>query len=415
MCEFLRLNILFWTLIHKHKLSNTTILQQASYTMSDWIPLTLDRLTNALKEVFRWDDLAVQLKVSYHRIQEIKEEFQTVEQRKRAALQSWLESNPKGASWESLIAALRLMKQERVALTIETEFHCQPPDDTSLQAPSTTPTEKTEPASKSTRTREIIDNVAKLERKFRRLFCEAQVDFSRKQSQSPEFLPKFRASLAVLPMSLKHSHMKFLEEKSLKITNATTIEELLFILGNYSNYWNHELITEAITTFGNDALLGEHKLYLSDLREFQRTTRLAEFILASTGRMEIPTHFSKVVTQMKADSNTCTLEEIEQFRQELAQRASIDSIAIIFSGGDIGSILLVWGVPSSAVPLVLEAMDEEFLHTHGIESTTIDGIDIHDYPQSPESDNRSQEQQDHGVTSKVGEVDYPSWLVECAS
>ena len=378
--------------------------------MSDWVPLTLDNLTNALETVYNWDGLALRLKVGYHRIQEIREEFQTVEQRKRASLQFWLENTP-DASWDMVINALKQIHLKGVAKRIETEFRCvQPPEDTSSRDATTTLSEKTRPApSKSARTKEIRDNVAKLENKFLRLFCKVQADFSKKQSKSPEFLPEFRTSLAMLPVSLKRSHTKFIDEKSSKIAKATTIDELLSILGIYSNYWNHDLITHVITTFGDETLQGELEKYLKDLREFRTTTRLSEFITANTGRLEIPTDFSTLVTEMKADFHICTLEEIEQFRQDMAQRAHVD---VIFSHGESGSIVLFWGVPSHAVPLVLEAMDEEFLQSYGIESASIDGIDIRDYPQPDDYDQRSREQQDHGVTVKVSELDYPSLLVE---
>ena len=381
--------------------------------MSDWVPLTLDNLTNALRPVSNWDGLAVQLKVHYYRVQEIMEEFPKVEQRKRASLQFWLENTP-DASWDMVINALKQIHLKGVAKRIETEFRCvQPPEDTSSRDATTTSSEKTRPApSKPARTKEVRDNVAKLENKFRCLFCKAQADFSKKQSQSPEFLSEFRASLVLLPVSLKHSHMKFLEGKGSKIANANTIDELFLILGIYSNYWNHDLITHVISTFGDVALKAELDDYLRDLREFHTTTKLSEFIVATTGRLEIPAHFSKIVTKMKADSNTCTLEEIELFRQELAQRASIENFALPFLDGESGSIVLVWGVPSCAVPLVLEAMDKEFLQSYGIESASIDGIDIRDYPQPDDYDQRSQEQQDHRGTIKVGELDYPSLLVE---
>ena len=73
--------------------------------MMAWETLSLKNLTNGLREVDDWKQLAIQLDIQYHELQKFISEHQKVEDQKQAMLQFWLNKDLK-ASWETLLSAL---------------------------------------------------------------------------------------------------------------------------------------------------------------------------------------------------------------------------------------------------------------------------------------------------------------------
>ena len=83
-----------------------------------WFPLVL---TNALRELNEWYDLGLQLDIEDHYLDKFLSENQKIDECKRAMLQFWLKSDEE-PSWEKLISALRVMKQNCLVKKIEKNY-----------------------------------------------------------------------------------------------------------------------------------------------------------------------------------------------------------------------------------------------------------------------------------------------------
>ena len=94
--------------------------------------LSLKNLTNALRKVDDWQGLGIQLEIDYHELQKVAKVHSTIEERKYAVLQLWLDRDTK-ASWEKLHSALSEMKLNRVADKVKRKY--QMPLSTQLENP----------------------------------------------------------------------------------------------------------------------------------------------------------------------------------------------------------------------------------------------------------------------------------------
>ena len=95
-----------------------------------WVTLSLKNLINALHEVGDWQGLGIQLDIEYCELQKIAKVHPTVEERKYAMLQFWLDKDIQ-ASWETVLVSLGKMNMERIAEKIKKEF--QTPTSTQSQ------------------------------------------------------------------------------------------------------------------------------------------------------------------------------------------------------------------------------------------------------------------------------------------
>ena len=103
-------------------------------TVMPWATLSLKNLINALHEVDDWQGLGIRLDIEYCELQKIAKDHPTVEERKYAMLQFWLNKDIQ-ASWETLLVSLGKMNLKRVAENIKREY--QIPSSTHSQGEST--------------------------------------------------------------------------------------------------------------------------------------------------------------------------------------------------------------------------------------------------------------------------------------
>ena len=215
---------------------------------------------------------------------------------------------------------------------------------------------------------------------YDKLVANTAERFSENQETSPNFLRKLRTSVAVLPTSLKYQHNYFLEQHSSRIAKTTTVEEIFSILNSYWNFLNCSLLAHIIDKFGDEDLTKELSAYTTALKEFRSRTKIADFSKTCAHESsEIPPEFVELRMRMGPNWEHCTLEDIEEHRQSLAQNSSLADYAIYFMAGFPGSIYLLWSVPDHAVGFLAITMDQQFCNRHGIEEMTIDGEDLEEY------------------------------------
>ena len=211
------------------------------------------------------------------------------------------------------------------------------------------------------------------------LVANAVGTFGEKQEDSPRFFRKLRASVAVLPTSLKYQHHYFLKQHSSEIAKTTTVEEIFFILNSYWNFLNCSLLVHIINKFGDEDLKKELSAYTTALKEFRSRTKVTDFSKMCAESSEIPPEFVALRTRMGPNWEHCTLEDIEEHQQSLAENSSLADYALYFMAGFPGSIYLLWSVPKHAVNFLAITIDQQFCNRHGIEEVTIDGENLEKY------------------------------------
>ena len=356
--------------------------------------LSLKNLTNALNKVEDWEGLGIQLDIEYHELQKIFKDRSSTEERKRAMLQFWLKNGTK-PSWKTLHAALRKLNLKNIAEEIKQEYEVpsstQPEDDPPLVSdnvtsvdtlhtdlPSSPPTDQPEETS-AMGVKKMQQEIATLVTKYDDLVSRTVETFSEMQEDSPHFIRRLRATVAVLPTSLKYQHQYFLEHHSSQIAKSTTVEEILSILNNYCDFLNCSLLAHIIGKFGDDKLQKQLRNYMEALREFRSQTKIADFMETCTGSPNLSPEFAALETKMSPEWEHRTLEEAEEYRNTMTQKSSLANYVVSLVKGKPGSIYLVWSVPERAVQFVAAAMDSEFLYHHCIEAVAIGGEDLEVY------------------------------------
>ena len=388
-----------------------------------WATLSLKNLINALHEVGDWQGLGIQLDIEYCELQKIAKVHTTVEERKYAMLQFWLDKDIQ-ASWETVLVSLGKMNLERIAEKIKKEFQtpssaqsqgesalvlsataqsanvttmsknvttedlpstpctAQPEQTLTTQSesvtmapPSTPPTEQP----KQTRVRKMQQEIATLVNRYDDLVSRTVETFSEMQEDSPHFCRRLQISVAVLPTSLKYQHRHFLEHHSSQIAKSTTVAEILSILNNYCDFLNCSLLAHIIGKFGDDKLKKQLSNYMEALQEFRSRTKIADFMETCTGSPNLSPEFVALETKMSPEWEHRTLEEAEEYHKTMTQNSSFANYVVSLVKVKKGSIYLMWSVPKHAIQFLAAAMDSDFLQHHGIERVAIGGEDLEAY------------------------------------
>lgn len=214
---------------------------------------------------------------------------------------------------------------------------------------------------------------------YDKLVENAVVTFSRQQEHSPEFFCRLRATVAVLPTSLKYQHRYFFYHHSPQVAKATNVEEIFTILSKYCNFLNCGLLAHIIDKFGDKSLKKELSNYSTALKEFCLRTKITDFIKTHGQTLNVPPGFVTVKMKMGIKWESSTLEDVEEYRKSVAVDLALADYTIYVNGGVSQSIYLLWSVPDHAVHFLAVAVDQQFCHRHHIEEVTIGGKDLEEY------------------------------------
>ena len=191
-----------------------------------------------------------------------------------------------------------------------------------------------------------------METKFRQLVHKTQCGLV-EQNVSLETL---RECITLLPASIKHHHVAFLETKVKAIIHSESIQEIFLQLNLYWDFLNYTLLEHIVNEFGNNDTKAAMAKYVSELVVFRKNTKLSTFIAHWPCTGKVPPDMSRLVTkieqQMKKDWSNCTLEDVEQFRTTLTQKLLLPSFAVLLRDAEEGCISLTWLIPSSIEKLL---------------------------------------------------------------
>ena len=203
-----------------------------------------------------------------------------------------------------------------------------------------------------------------LERNIEKEIQELEEEFSSVVMKAALDLEKIELSLVKLhittqlPVSIKHQHIKFLQDNLPAISNAKSVQEIFSILALYWDFLNCGLLNEIVRRLGNHETKQLMDQYMERLREFRVKTKLGDFI-GKWARC-CPPHFSELITELPGEWSEHTLEDLENLRIELARTICVEGYALPCISTKPGSVTVTWAIPSS-LPGIADTLQSIFL------------------------------------------------------
>ena len=197
---------------------------------------------------------------------------------------------------------------------------------------------------------DIDKEIQELERQFLKVVREARKDLTTVE------LSEVKLCVTQLPVSVRYRHIRFLEHNRSAITSATSVDDVLAILGLYWSYFNCGLLNEIVHQLGNDATKLIMEQYMEKLRRFRMKTKLRDFVGKSTHA--IP-NFVELVTKLGKDWGDRTLEDLEEFRKKFAESMHLEDYAVYATRTEAGCIAVTWALHSS-LPEITDTLQSAF-------------------------------------------------------
>ena len=242
--------------------------------------------------------------------------------------------------------------------------------------PALNPTQS--PAVNMARVAEVKVEIERFKGEFFKLKLDAQLFLSEKESQDVKFLTIFRTYLLDIPVSKRAVHAKFFYKNEDDIFKAENIERIFLILRHYCNYSNYDIILHLVKTFCDAALKKRMQKYRDSFNSFEEVTTVDIYLCAISvhPKSDVYLAFSKMIMTIDKPACECTLREIRQLRESLAESADIHSYSAYIECMTTNSVLVVLRIPPSCVMWVGVAMTPDFMKAHHLTDVSIDGKDI---------------------------------------
>jgi hypothetical protein len=155
---------------------------------------------------------------------------------------------------------------------------------------------------------------------------------------------KMQKSIKHIPISLKLQLGEFFREQASHLFQAKSVEEIFYLLSSFWDYLNPGLLIFIVGRFGSDNDTDLVTAYAEEIGLFRRRVKVGEFIRASHTESPACHHYSykRIVTIMGDDWEKETLQDVEDYKTELANKLHFQSflpqvhvrhssIAIVFS------------------------------------------------------------------------------------
>ena len=362
------------------------------------------KVSNAIRSltVTKTRGLFFQLGVPLEKLDDIAEKYDG-NNRKDHFVKEWLDMFP-DASWEKLIAGLRMIKINSLADEIESE-HISMPAATSSSLVSLTPTfarpeistpgqlqtsatagpmsvtpapayplsplEISSPpfsfitASFEQRVELVKDRIEHLEDEFTNIKSDARAHLCERERREQNFLKKFRDHLLELPCTRKQIHVRFFVRNEEGILKSDTIEKLFSILRPHCTYRNYELIFHIVKRFCKE--MNKQMLsYRDSLIVFEKATTVDVYLCAIKappgGR--ITAGFMRMTMKINKPASECTLHEIRELKESIEQEADLESYAMYIDTPETGSVRVELCIPEEVGWMVGVVFTPDFRERH---------------------------------------------------
>ena len=342
-------------------------------------------------------DLVFELKaVELNTLDDIEERYNGPD-RKRHFVKAWIDRD-KDASWEKLVSGLKQIEKMVLADKVKSEYCSASKNelvpissDLPLQ-PVGTPPSQLAPAipgnhaalsSPPVQERALVvrAQIKHFKDLFSDLVVEAQVSLSEAENNDGTFLIKVCTHVLALPVSKKALHIKFFRESEDEILGAKNVQKIIAILNRYCDYSNHEVIFCIATKYCKHGVITKIQEYQKSFTDFEVNTTVDIYLQAISAlpQGEICKGFTRMTMKIKKPPFACSLYDIRQLKESIAEEASLHSYSVYIDSKQEGSVHVVLCVPPQAAGLIAVVMTAEFQDKHSLIDVTMDGKEINKY------------------------------------
>ena len=192
-------------------------------------------------------------------------------------------------------------------------------------------------------------------------------------------LNEFRTNITLqLPESIRSEVELSLMKKLSFIYDAKSIDTIFGILNlSIWSYLNFGLLQHIVKIYGDTQLQQEMDKYSTSVECFRKQTTLKVFWKAQTDTKRCPDIPTEVRESLKRitfkhghlDPATTTLNDIEQYRKDLAREYSFPEFTVILEDIDKGCVATTWLVPPSLATKLADEIKRgnvSFLEQHNL-------------------------------------------------
>jgi hypothetical protein len=203
----------------------------------------------------------------------------------------------------------------------------------------------------------VTQKIEEKEKEFSTLLCNVRRCLQANCTEDD--IQDMKVYLTSLSMSIKEdtSPCVFTSQQAEIIVYNTLpqIFQWLTLNGCWS-FLNFYLLESIVDRYGDAALKSRVTTFKEEMRDFKRDMKLADFLPAWSGRCpHVPASgFEPIILRVNKDWSDCTLAEVAKMEGFLESRFLINRFILRFANGHYGSVVIMWLVPSHAIPFLKE-------------------------------------------------------------
>ena len=193
----------------------------------------------------------------------------------------------------------------------------------------------------------------------------------------------FKVRLISMDVDGEEYHVPLLKEIAEK---HETILGIWMNLSRYMNFLNYEILQHILKKFKDDNLQKRMDKYIDKIQMFFKTTQLCDFLKCWPVRGKTPPEkeLRKFLSaKTNKDWNTCTLEELDCVRHNLAKRLLIPAFALDPADASPGCVSITYSIPPSLVTQLqcdIQNTELKVFLDMDIEIITVDGVVCYEAP-----------------------------------
>ena len=223
----------------------------------------------------------------------------------------------------------------------------------------------------------INATIQQLEDKFDDLVLHAQEDMTTNHVD----VRHLRHTITRLPCQLKSEHSKFIQKVKDDLRRVESVEDVFLIANEYWDFLNYSLLQHIVNRHASAEVKKEMKEFAQKILAFRKETSLRGFSKANKRKpKKANDEFRKLVSEHNIDWFTATLEDVEQFRNDICSELSLFNFSLQLAAITTGSVVIIWLVPQSLVAHIQKAitLSSQSMRKHHVTQLTVDGFITYD-------------------------------------
>lgn len=256
---------------------------------------------------YKWRYFGNALKMPQLVMDTIVEEYDYTRDHYREVVKRWLRMTDPKPKWQTLVTALRDIKEETLAKYIRSTFTVAPDIEVDVS-----------------RTVEVMD---RLNDRFYHILDLAKDDVKKKESDMSYFF----TFITLLPVALKAQHLRWFMDHIPQVSRATCTEEIFELLNTYWSILHTSLVHYIVKNYGDEEVKAKLKEFEKDVDAFRRTTPIYIFwrVWPDMELKEVPTDIMELVRKHRQDWPRASLEDLEKFRNTGFIKYSLPELALM--------------------------------------------------------------------------------------